>query len=206
MKPRTPTVAARFQESLSQLLGLMSQSHPHFVRCIKPNSDKTPMKFDMPLVLEQLRYMGMLETIKIRKIGYPVRIKYLAFAQRYRCLLDQRNINIRGAPTKEIGRIILESFRVERDDYALGASKVFIRENLEAVLEKHRQDILEVEVLRKSTPLRNFKCGALMGANVANEVAKGQVCETTLACVFGKESGLNERTCLIFDTQTLRVQ
>ena len=78
----------------------MSQSHPHFVRCIKPNSDKTPMKFDMPLVLEQLRYMGMLETIKIRKIGYPVRIKYLAFAQRYRCLLDQRNINIRGAPTK----------------------------------------------------------------------------------------------------------
>ena len=69
MKPRTPTVAARFQESLSQLLGLMSQSHPHFVRCIKPNADKTPMKFDMPLVLEQLRYMGMLETIKIRKIG-----------------------------------------------------------------------------------------------------------------------------------------
>ena len=48
----------------------------------------------------------------------------------------------------EIGRIILESFRVERDDYALGASKIFIRENLEAVLEKHRQDILEVEVLK----------------------------------------------------------
>ena len=82
MKPRTPTVSARFQESLTQLLALMSQSHPHFVRCVKPNGDKTPMKFDMPLVLEQLRYMGMLETIKIRKTGYPVRLKYLAFAQR----------------------------------------------------------------------------------------------------------------------------
>ena len=90
-------------------------------------------------------------------LGYPVRIKYLAFAQRYRCLLDQRNINIRGAPTKEISRIILESFRVERDDYALGASKVFIRENLEAVLEKHRQDILEVEVLK----LQRFVRGIL---------------------------------------------
>ena len=73
---------------------------------------------------------------------------FLKIINLYRCLLDQRNINIRGAPTKEIGRIILESFRVERDDYALGASKVFIRENLEAVLEKHRQDILEVEVLK----------------------------------------------------------
>ena len=156
MKPRTPTVSARFQESLGQLMGLMSQCHPHFVRCIKPNSDKTPMKFDMPLVLEQLRYMGMLETIKIRKTGYPVRMKYLAFAQRYRCLLDPRSINIRGAPTKEIGRIILENFRVERDDYALGSTKVFMRENLEAVLEKQRQDILEVEVLKLQRYVRGY--------------------------------------------------
>ena len=69
------------------------------------------------------------------------------FFYRYRCLLDQRKINIRGAPTKEISRVILESFRMERDDYALGASKVFMRENLETVLEKHRQDIQEVNVL-----------------------------------------------------------
>ena len=61
--------------------------------------------------------------------------------------MDQRKINIRGAPTKEISRVILESFRMERDDYALGASKVFMRENLETVLEKHRQDIQEVNVL-----------------------------------------------------------
>ena len=59
--------------------------------------------------------------------------------------MDQRKINIRGAPTKEISRVILESFRMERDDYALGASKVFMRENLETVLEKHRQDIQEVK-------------------------------------------------------------
>lgn len=156
MKPRTPTVAARFQDSLQQLLGVMSQSHPHFVRCIKPNGDKTPMKFDMPLVLEQLRYSGILETIKIRKVGYPVRMKYLAFAQRYRCLLDQRTINIRGAPTKEIGRIILESFRVERDDYALGASKIFMRDSLESILEQHRQDILEVEVLKLQKYVRGY--------------------------------------------------
>lgn len=102
MKPRAPTVAARFQDNLSQLLHTLSQSHPFYIRCIKPNNDKCPMKFDMPVVLEQLRYNGMLETVKIRKFGYPVRIKYLAFAQRYRCLLD--GMVPRGAPSKEVAR------------------------------------------------------------------------------------------------------
>ena len=54
MKPRAPTVAARFNEALQQLLSTVSQSHPYFVRCLKPNNDKTPMKFDMPVVLEQV--------------------------------------------------------------------------------------------------------------------------------------------------------
>ena len=155
MKPRTPTVSARFQDSLAQLLGTVAQCHPYFIRCVKPNNDKTPMKFDMPVVLEQIRYSGLLETIRIRKTGYPCRLKYSHFAQRYRCLLNQR-VNTRGAPTKEISRVILESFRIDRDDYALGASKVFMREKLEAKLEKRRQDIQEVEVLKLQRQVRGY--------------------------------------------------
>lgn len=55
MKPRTPTVAARFSDSLSLLLDSMAKCRPWFVRCIKPNAEKAPMRFDMPTVLEQLR-------------------------------------------------------------------------------------------------------------------------------------------------------
>ncbi len=83
MKPRAPTVSARFQDSLQTLLEIMSKSNPWFVRCIKPNNEKASMKFDIPVVLEQLRYSGMLETIRIRKLGYPIRMKYQQFVMRY---------------------------------------------------------------------------------------------------------------------------
>jgi myosin heavy subunit len=48
------------------------------------------MKFDMPIVLEQLRYTGMLETIRIRKMGYPVRLRFSQFVERFRYLLPQQ--------------------------------------------------------------------------------------------------------------------
>lgn len=86
MKPRTPTVAARFSDSLQQLLDNMSKCNPWFVRCIKPNNEKMPMRFDMPVVMEQLRYAGMLDTIKIRQSGYPIRMRFQQFVDRYRCV------------------------------------------------------------------------------------------------------------------------
>ena len=45
-------------------------------------SFQVPDKFDPKLVLDQLRYSGMLETVKIRRAGFPVRILYADFAFR----------------------------------------------------------------------------------------------------------------------------
>ena len=124
----------------------MAVSNPFFIRCLKPNNDKCPMKFDMPVVLEQLRYSGMLETIRIRKLGYPVRKKYQAFAEHYRCLIRGRVQ--RGVPTKEIARYILDQDPAQRDNFQLGSSKVFMRESLEQKLEKQRLEIFEAAVLK----------------------------------------------------------
>ncbi|XP_076381482.1 unconventional myosin 10A isoform X3 [Megalopta genalis] len=156
MKPRTPTVSARFHDSLQQLLDSMSQCNPWFVRCIKPNTEKAPMKFDMPCVLEQLRYTGMLETIRIRKTGYPVRLLFGHFVDRYRYLVSTHLP--RGAPNKELCRIILDkaASKEAQSQYQLGLTRVFLRESLERTLEYNRALILERAAITVQRYTRGF--------------------------------------------------
>ncbi|KAF0046481.1 hypothetical protein F2P81_000114 [Scophthalmus maximus] len=102
---------------------------------------KMPDQFDQAVVLNQLRYSGMLETVKIRRTGFPIRRPFQDFCSRYKVLM-------RGALTAEDPRgrcsQLLHLYDSSGGDWQLGKTKVFLREPLEHRLEKQR----EVEVLR----------------------------------------------------------
>lgn len=55
----------------------------YFIRCIKSNNSKTPGMFESRVALEQIRYLGILDTIKMRKNSYSVRVKYRQFLDKY---------------------------------------------------------------------------------------------------------------------------
>ncbi|OWR53588.1 myosin xv [Danaus plexippus plexippus] len=157
MKPRTPTVAARFSDSLHQLLESMSRCNPWFVRCIKPNTDKSAMKFDMLCVLTQLRDTGMLDTIKIRQTGYPIRIPFQAFVERYRYLL--KSSPPRSTPYREICNSILAEMPptgAVGADFQLGAARVFVREALHRALERARADKLRAAATILQARIRGY--------------------------------------------------
>ncbi|KAG9263027.1 myosin-IIIb-like isoform X1 [Astyanax mexicanus] len=80
---RKQSVGAQFKHSLAVLMEKMFAASPHFVRCIKPNSSKQPDQLDSKLVMDQLRYNGLLETIRIRREGFSWRPSFKEFAQRY---------------------------------------------------------------------------------------------------------------------------
>uniref|UniRef100_A0A671KXK1 Unconventional myosin-X-like n=1 Tax=Sinocyclocheilus anshuiensis TaxID=1608454 RepID=A0A671KXK1_9TELE len=143
-KYRRPTVSSQFKNSLHSLMSTLSASNPFFVRCIKPNNSKMPNQFEQCVVLNQLRYSGMLETVKIRRSGFPVRRTFKDFCSRYYVLM--RGLVLSDDPK---GRclLLLQLYDNSSAEWQLGKTKVFMKERLELRLEKQR----ETEVLKAAS-------------------------------------------------------
>jgi myosin-5 len=77
------TVATQFRSQMAALTSQLARTKCHFVRCIKPNNATVPNQFNPTLILQQLQYMGVVDFIKIRQEGYPVRRNFTAFAREY---------------------------------------------------------------------------------------------------------------------------
>uniref|UniRef100_A0AAZ3P1T9 Unconventional myosin-X-like n=1 Tax=Oncorhynchus tshawytscha TaxID=74940 RepID=A0AAZ3P1T9_ONCTS len=136
---RKPTVSSQFRmDSLHSLMNTLSASNPFFVRCIKPNMNKNANMFDPEVVLNQLRYSGMLETVKIRRAGFPVRRTFNDFNSRYKMILKDKHPtdDQRGRCTE-----LLMSYDPAKIDWQLGKTKVFLKEELEHRLEKGREEV-----------------------------------------------------------------
>lgn len=84
---RILTVSAHFKNSLADLMTKLMSAQPRFVRCIKPNRRQTPGNYDEQYVSQQLAYTGVLETVRIRRDGYAVRLDFVEFVRRYQVRL-----------------------------------------------------------------------------------------------------------------------
>ncbi|XP_069984384.1 myosin-IIIb isoform X8 [Penaeus vannamei] len=139
------TVATYFRYSLMDLLQKMVNGTPHFVRCIKPNDEKLPDKFDAKKVQRQLRYAGVMETVRIRQHGYSHRIPFAEFLRRY-CFLAF-NFDERVTASKDNCRLLL--IRLKMDGWAIGKTKVFLKyyhvEYLAKMYEKQIRRVIQVQ-------------------------------------------------------------
>ncbi|KAL1110368.1 hypothetical protein AAG570_007899 [Ranatra chinensis] len=139
------TAATYFRYSLMELLQRMVGGTPQFVRCIKPNDTRTPRLFDSMKVLRQLRYIGVMETIRIRQQGFSHRIPFADFLNRYGFLAFDHREEI--FPSKENARLLL--VRLNIDGWALGKTKVFLKyyhiEYLSRICEEKIRKIILVQ-------------------------------------------------------------
>ncbi|RXN08675.1 unconventional myosin-VIIa-like protein [Labeo rohita] len=140
------TLSGQFRQSLDSLMKALSLCQPFFIRCFKPNDKKLPVVFDRNLCMQQLRYSGMLETIKIRKSGYPIRHTFKDFLHRYRVLLKTVDCDPNTEPAANCCAAICKALIKDEEDWKIGKSKVFLRDHHDAFLELER----EQELYRKA--------------------------------------------------------
>merc|ERR1719204_1095489 len=131
------TVSQLYKEQLSKLMVTLRNTNPNFVRCIIPNHEKKAGKINAPLVLDQLRCNGVLEGIRICRQGFPNRVPFQEFRQRYELLTP--NVIPKGfMDGKKACEKMIDSLELEPGLYRIGQSKIFFRAGVLAQLEEER--------------------------------------------------------------------
>ncbi|XP_019957019.2 unconventional myosin-VIIa-like [Paralichthys olivaceus] len=141
-RKQVPTLSGQFRQSLESLMKALSACQPFFIRCFKPNSSKKSQVFDRDLCMRQLRYSGMMDTIHIRNLGYPIRHSFEEFVKRYRVLLRTTicdpNTETAAVCCQAICKTVIEG----EERWKIGRTKIFLKDADDAILERLREEEL----------------------------------------------------------------
>ncbi|KAK7945068.1 hypothetical protein WMY93_000796 [Mugilogobius chulae] len=141
-RKQVQTLSGQFRQSLDSLMKALSACQPYFVRCFKPNNDKQSEFFDRELCVRQLRYSGMMDTIRIRKLGYPIRHSFVEFLKRYRVFLKTTMCNPNTESAAACCEAICRAVIKEKDEWKIGRTKVFLKDAHDMILERLREEEL----------------------------------------------------------------
>lgn len=135
------TVGQRHKEQLHSLMTQLQATSPHFVRCIVPNPNKRPTIINTPLVLDQLRCNGVLEGIRIARLGYPNRLPFTEFPHRYEVLTP--GVIPRGyVDGRKACQDMLNALGLDPSEFKVGRTKAFFKAGVLAELEERRDELL----------------------------------------------------------------
>ncbi|XP_066544424.1 unconventional myosin-Ib isoform X5 [Amia ocellicauda] len=142
---RPPTAGFQFRASVGTLMRNLQTKNPNYIRCIKPNDKKAAHIFTEALVCHQVRYLGLMENVRVRRAGYAFRQPYEPCLERYKMLCKQTWPHWRG-PARDGVEVLLKDLQIPVEEYSYGRSKIFIRNprtlfTLEEVRKQRLQDL-----------------------------------------------------------------
>ncbi|XP_072557587.1 unconventional myosin-Ic isoform X1 [Paramormyrops kingsleyae] len=125
-KKRPETTATQFKTSLAKLMEILMSKEPSYVRCIKPNDAKRAGHFDEVLIRHQVKYLGLMENLRVRRAGFAYRRRYEVFLQRYKSLCPGTWPNWQGRLPDGVSTLV-KYLGYKPEEYKLGRTKIFIR-------------------------------------------------------------------------------
>ena len=133
------SISRRFCLDLNLLVAELSEADAHFIRCIKPNAKGVPL-FDVGKVVEQLRSSGVFDAVELMKAAYPTKIRFDDIYGKYASLLPGELVG--KLPPAGFCEVVALACDVDRGDYALGFTQLFLRSGKGTFLE----DLIAMDV------------------------------------------------------------
>ncbi|XP_029018061.1 unconventional myosin-Ih [Betta splendens] len=123
---RPETVVTQFKSSLLKLTEILMAKEAWYIRCLKSNESKQPGHFDEALIRHQVKYLGLMEHLRVRRAGFAYRRKYEIFLKRYKPLCPATWPHWRGAPAEGV-EVLVQHLGYLPNEYKMGRTKIFIR-------------------------------------------------------------------------------
>nr|XP_020450318.1 unconventional myosin-Ib isoform X3 [Monopterus albus] len=155
---RPPTAGFQFRASVSTLMKNLQTKNPNYIRCIKPNDKKAPHIFTESLIRHQVRYLGLMENVRVRRAGYAFRQTYEPCLERYKMLCKRTWPHWRGRAREGV-EVLMADLQVPAEEFSYGRSKIFIRNprTLFFLEERRRQCLQDLATLIQKI-YRGWKC------------------------------------------------
>eukprot|EP00605_Chrysophyceae_sp_TOSAG23-4_P000651 GSChrysophyteH1.ASY1.ANO1.733.1 assembled CDS len=147
-EPSGKTLGGQFKAQLIELVDTLNKTVPNFVRCMKSNDQKVGRIFESKRMQDQLRYSGLVEVCRIRKLGFPVRREFEEFFKRYKCVdLTVKSLDEQLASLQSKGIL-------KQGEWAKGNTRVFLRTGQSTELEVYREIQLTAVAIRVQSSIR----------------------------------------------------
>uniref|UniRef100_M4BYP7 Myosin motor domain-containing protein n=1 Tax=Hyaloperonospora arabidopsidis (strain Emoy2) TaxID=559515 RepID=M4BYP7_HYAAE len=150
-------VGTQFKDNLNELMSSIRQTKVHYVRCVKPNHNKSPNEMNQPMVVSQLRCAGVIEAIRISRVAYPNRLLLEKLMDKF-WVFDVGHRNT-GIPIKQRCEALMERMGFSSpEQYQIGSTCIYFRYGILEKMEDKKSARLELQARHLQHFMRGFCC------------------------------------------------
>merc|ERR1711971_792201 len=132
------TVSSFYKTQLDDLMKTLYATDPAFIRCVVPNTIKKPGYVESGLVMHQYQCNGVLAGIAICRAGFPNKIMYPEFKERYNILAAAAVA--RAKKDKDAAGAVMKVIALDPEKFRLGHTKIFFRAGILGFMEEVREE------------------------------------------------------------------
>ena len=143
-------ITGKFRAEIKALMKELLSCECSYVRCLKPNEQKKEFFVTPMFLYNQIQYLGILDTINVRKQGFPTRKQYNEFFKDYEALfrtLIRSKKSDKNKAQEIISRLVPNLSEIHNDlkdpKYLLGNSKIFMKQEFNILLENNKKKLLK---------------------------------------------------------------